>query len=506
MRAVTAEEARRLDAETIAGGTPGIVLMERAAARVAGEIGGVLGRRPELAADVVVLAGMGNNGGDGFEVARLLAAPRSRGRLTVLLVGDPARLTSDAATTFGRLEPAGIPVRQVRVPADLEPLRRATLAVDALFGTGLTRPVADGSLEEAAVRLASRAPFVVAVDLPSGLMGSEPGIPGSHVVADLTVTFGHPKIAHVRLPAAGECGRLVVAPIGLRGEDGTAEGSGPDGVTAVDVRRVIPRRAPDGHKGVYGTLGVIGGSVGMAGAPALAARAAFRCGAGKVVVLTPDAVRAIVHVLCPEATTAAREAGYGSFQALAVGPGLGTTGESERDLLDALASNLPVIFDADALNLAAGRPELFRRPAPTVLTPHPGEAARLLGVSTGEIGRDRRQAAVDLACRAGAVVVLKGFRSIVATPGGVVSIVLAGNPGMATGGSGDVLTGAVGAFLARGLGPREAACAGAFLHGLAGDLGGEVKGEESLTAADLIDYLPEAFLTLRSAADFGPGG
>jgi NAD(P)H-hydrate epimerase len=502
VRAVTAEEARRLDAETIAAGTPGIVLMERAASRVAQEILDLVGRRPRLGGEVVVLAGAGNNGGDGFEVARLLGASVSCGRVTVLLVGDPDRLPPDAATTFGRLGAAGIPVHRVRCPGDLEPLSRATLSVDALLGTGLSRPISPGSLEADAVERVSLAPYVVAVDLPSGLAGGRPDLPGPHVRADLTVTFGRPKIAHVRLPAAGACGRIVVAPIGLLGEAGSSVGSGPEVVSAGDAFRILPPRTPDGHKGTYGTVGIIGGQIGMAGAPALAARAAFRCGAGKVVVKAPDAVRPIVHALCPEATTISLGAVFGQVEALAVGPGLGTSGEAAEALREAAASPRPAVFDADALNLAAGVPEVFQRDAPTVLTPHPGEAARLLRVSTEAVGRDRVGAAVDLARRARSVVVLKGFRSVIASADGEVAIVLAGNPGMATGGAGDVLTGVIAALLARGLGARDAAAVGAFLHGLAGDLGRERMGEESLVAGDLVEFLPEAFLAVR----WGGGG
>lgn len=497
MRSVTAAEARRMDAETIAAGTPGIVLMERAAAHVAAEIARILVRRPELGTEVVVVAGSGNNGGDGFEAARLLREARAAGRVTTLLVGDPARLPPDAAETFARLRSAGGAVIRATASDGIEPIRRATLVVDALFGTGLSRPVDGGSLEGRAVELMNGGAFVVAVDVPSGLRGSEGALDGPHVWADVTVSFGSPKVCHVLLPAAGACGRLVVAPIGLLGEADGNGGSGPETVGAADAALLLPRRRAEGHKGTYGTLLVAGGAPGMAGAPALAARAAFRSGAGKVAVAAPADVRSIVHVLCPEATTAIEDADPAAFQALAVGPGLGTSGRGAAVLERALASAVPAVFDADALNLAAGNPERFLRRAPTVLTPHPGEAARLLGVSTAGIAKDRRSAALELAKRSGAVVVLKGFRSVVATPGGEAAYVLAGNPGMATGGSGDVLTGVIGALLARGVPARGAAAAGAFLHGLAGDLAAETLGEEGVVASDLVDRLPDAILSLE---------
>ena len=505
MRSVTAAEARRQDARTMAAGVPGIVLMERAAAQAAAEIARILGRRPALGAHVVVAAGTGNNGGDGFETASLLLSCPSVGRVTTLLVGEgPDELPADARTTYERLRSAGGAPIRVTAGSDLEPIRRATLVVDALFGTGLSRPISGESLSGSAVRLMNASPFVVALDIPSGLHGGERGIPGLHVAADVTVTFGCPKVAHVLSPSAGPCGRVVVAPIGLVGEEGGDEGTGPETVTAGEVGGLLPRRDPESHKGTYGTVCVSGGAVGMAGAPALAARAAFRSGAGKVVVSVPEEVRPIVHGLCPEATTAPEGADPAPFQALAVGPGLGTGGRSEQVFRQALRSGIAAVFDADALNLAAGQPELFVREARTVLTPHPGEAARLLGISTAQVGRDREGAALELARRSGAAVVLKGFRSIVATPAGEISYVLAGNPGMATGGSGDVVTGVIGALLARGLSARAAAAAGAYLHGLAGDLATEVLGEDGVTASDIVSRLPEAFSSL-SRVRFGAG-
>jgi len=504
VRAVTSEEARRLDEATIAAGTPGILLMERAAAAVAAEVEKVLERRSDLGGEIVVVAGAGNNGGDGLEVARLLSRGRP-GRVTVLLVGDPDRLPPDAATMRKRLEGSGASFRLVREEGDLEPLRGATLAVDALFGTGLTRPIGEGTLEEHAVRLLSLVPFGVAVDIPSGLFGGRKEIPGPHVEADLTVTFGRPKLAHVLTPAAGACGRLTVARIGLLAEQSPDEGSGPETVTGSDVARLFPRRPAESHKGTYGTLGVVGGADGMAGAPALAAQAAFRAGAGKVVVSAPEAVRHVVHLLCPEATTAAEEVDPSSWQAAAVGPGLGQTPESRTRLDRARKAPVPAVFDADALNLAGADPAFFRREFPTVLTPHPGEAARLLGTSTARIGLDRTGAASELARGSGAVVILKGFRSVVADPGGRIAFVLSGNPGMATGGAGDVLTGIVGAFLARGLDGWTAAAAGAYLHGLAGDLASERLGEEALTASDIVRALADAWLSLGNRRSHGPG-
>lgn len=491
MRVLGTAEARAADEATIAAGTPGIVLMERASEAVARECVRAIAASPLRGERIVVLSGTGNNGGDGFGAARLLRPSPAAGRVTVLLVGGREKVSGDAAEMLRRAEGEGVEVSEVEDAAGLEPLRSATLVIDALFGTGLSRPIDEGSLVDHAVRLASsRRAFVVAVDVPSGLDSGSGRADAPHVHADLTVTFGFPKLAHLLVPAAGSCGRVVVAGIGLvPGAGGTGA---PEAVTAPDVAPAFPRRPAGAHKGSYGTLAVVGGASGMAGAAALAARAAFRTGVGKVVVVADEASRPAIHALVAEATTAGLLPGSG-LTALAAGPGLGTSTVA-RGLLEAcLATSLPVVLDADALNLLAGNPEVLRgRSSPTVLTPHPGEASRLLGVPTAAVGADPEGAAKRLATASGATVVLKGFRSVIASPEGRTARVLSGNPGMASGGSGDVLTGVVGALLARGLPAWEAAGAGAFLHGLAGDLARERLGEEALAASDVSGALAEA--------------
>jgi NAD(P)H-hydrate epimerase len=502
VRFLSAEASRELDQETIASGTPGIVLMKRAAAAVAREAARALAARPERAARVVVLAGPGNNGGDGFEAARLLNASRTAAGIETLLLGDPDRLTGDARTTFGRLVQSGLPVRPVGSERDLEPLRNATLVVDALFGTGLTRPIAADSLAARAVALASSGrAFVVAVDVPSGLSGDRDDVPGPAVRADVTVTFGTPKRCHVYPPAAGLCGRIVVADIGHREVSPPAPGE-VEVIVAADVTPLFPPRDVTSHKGTYGHLLVAGGSAGFFGAPALAARAAHRSGAGLVTVAAEECVRAAVHVLSPETTTAPSDTDLSPYDALAVGPGLGRSEMSASLLSRLVAAAKPAVFDADALNLSSGAAFFATRLSPTVLTPHPGEAGRLLGTDAASVNADRTATARRLAALSNAVVVLKGFRSVVADPDGRAALVLAGNPGMASGGTGDVLTGVIGAFLSRGLSAYDAAAAGAFLHGVAGDLAAESAGEETLIASDITGHLGAAFGLLREAQPF----
>jgi ADP-dependent NAD(P)H-hydrate dehydratase / NAD(P)H-hydrate epimerase len=500
VRVLGAVEAREADARAIAAGTPGIVLMERASEALARECARAITARPLRGERVVVLCGTGNNGGDGFGAARLLRRSPLVGEVAVLLLGARERVAGDAARMLARLEAEGGVVVEVNVTSGLEPLRGATLVVDALFGTGLSRPLEEDSLHGLAVRLVSaRHAFVVAVDVPSGLDSGSGLADRPHVRADLTVTFGFPKTAHLLAPAAGSCGRVVVADIGL-GPGPAGEGF-PEAVTALDVAPVFPRRPASAHKGTFGTLGVVGGARGMAGAAALAARAAFRSGAGKVVVVAEEASRGAIHALVAEATTAVRLPVPG-LSAFAAGPGLGTSPASRALLDEVLGAGLAAVLDADALNLLSGRPEaLLGRELPTVLTPHPGEASRLLGIPTAAVVEDAEGAARLLAERSGATVVLKGFRSVVAAPGGRTARILAGNPGMASGGSGDVLTGVVGALLARGLSGWEAASAGAFLHGLAGDLAAERLGEDALTASDVAEAVGEA---VRIAGESGP--
>ncbi len=500
MKYLSADEARALDERTIAAGTPGLVLMKRAASAVLREAARALAARRERGARVVVLAGPGNNGGDGFEVARLLLASRVAPGVETLLLGNPDRLGADAKATFQRLGKAGGSVRTLDGEGDLVPLRSATLVVDALFGTGLSRPVEPGGLAARALASASASgAFVVAVDVPSGLSGDRDDLPGPCLRADVTVTFGAPKKCHVFVPAAGVCGRVVVADIGLLPPEAPPAG-GVEAVVAGDVAPLFPPRTAASHKGTYGHLLVAGGSDGMAGAPALAARAAHRAGAGLVTVSADAAVRSLVHALSPETTTVPADAEVPASEALAVGPGMGRSLEARARLERLAAIPVPAVFDADALNVAGEARFFAARRAPTVLTPHPGEAGRLLGVDAAAVNADRVGVARRIASLANAVVVLKGFRSVVADPGGRAALVLAGNPGMATGGMGDVLTGICGAFLARGLGAWDAARAAAWIHGAAGDLAAELVGEESLVASDALAFLRGAFGLLREAS------
>jgi len=511
---LTAGQMREADRRTIeGGGTPGLVLMESAGRAVADAIR----RRFPDARRPLILCGKGNNGGDGFVGARHLLSLGPK----VALLGERGEVRGDAQAQLGALERAGGIIEEIADAASWERFRPslddADLIVDALLGTGLRgQPTGISALAVAdlARRSHAQAP-IVAVDIPSGVSSDTGNVSWPTVTAALTVTFGAPKVGHVLPPACDRCGELVVADIGISAV--TIDGLAPELslIEDADVRAVYPPRPPASHKGSFGHLLIIGGSVGKTGAAGLAAAAALRSGVGLVTVATPAPALSAVAAWRAEAMTeplpasadgtvdrsgvdralaAARER-----DAVVLGPGLGLC-ESSRDFVRTFVARCPVplLVDADGLNaIAAGgrsaRARLLQRPLPTIVTPHPGEMGRLVGTTAEEVQRRRLETARDLARETGAVVVLKGQRTLVARPRGSSAVNPTGNPGMATGGTGDVLAGMIGALLARGTEAWAAACAGVYLHGAAGDVAGERKGQESLVAMDVVDVLPDAF-------------
>ncbi|MDD5563158.1 MAG: NAD(P)H-hydrate dehydratase [Thermoanaerobaculaceae bacterium] len=493
---------READRVTIAElGLPSLVLMESAAAAVAD----LVAERFPGVGRIAVACGPGNNGGDGLAMARLL---RCRGfDVGVGMLVARRSLKGDAAVQLELARRFGVPVSDCSRGGTArlaELLGGADVVVDALFGTGLDRPLTGRWAEAVSVVNRAGAP-VVAVDLPSGLLGSSAGADGPSVRADLTVTFAAPKVAHVLPPACWRCGEVAVAAIGI--PPWVADARMSLGlVEAEDVAGWLPRRGPDAYKGTFGHLLVVAGREGRAGAAALAARAAVRMGAGLVTVATTGAAGAAVQALAPEAMVDLLEAGEGGevagggiegslakATAVAVGPGLGT-GDGPRRLLGSILERWrgPLLLDADALTLLAGRLGTLRTRAVTpVLTPHPGELARLLGVATSEVTADRLGAACRAAEAGGAVVLAKGARTVIAGGGGVALVNPTGTSGLASGGAGDVLSGVVGALLAQWLAAREAAASGAYLHGRAAELAGE-RFPGAVPAGELVGYLAAA--------------
>ena len=506
------DRMREADRHTIEDlGLPGIVLMENAAT---GVVDALRERFPE-ARSVLVLCGSGNNGGDGLAAARHLA--NGGHRVEVLLLGDEDRLSPDAATNLRLARAFGVEVVIV-AGDDLDPLDRALQAdppdviVDAMLGTGLDRALS-GRLAAVAARLAGAAVPVVAVDVPTGLSGSSSEVAGPAVTADLTVTFAALKRCHLLPPAALHCGEVAVVDIGI---PPSALEAGCDlwWVEAEDAALMLPERAPDAHKGHFGHLLIVAGSTGRGGAVAMAARSAVVAGAGLVTMAVPEPLVPVVDGACLEAMThplaADRDGGVAvpdgleplldRMTAVATGPGMGT-GDGAARTLEWLLERWPgpLLLDADAVNLLAGRPErLAGRGVPPVLTPHPGELARLLGRPTTEVVGSRLEAAREAAGRSGAVVVAKGFRTIVAAPDGQAWINPTGDSHLASGGSGDVLTGIIAGLLAQGVDPIRAAVVGCWLHGRAGELGGAVF-PAATPASKLPELVAEAWRELTGA-------
>lgn len=447
-------------------------LMERAGAALAAEIQRLL---PPDSIPLIV-AGPGNNGGDGFVAARLLkqagVAP------TVVSAGEPARLPTDARAAYDAWLATG-----GTVCADI-PDMQFGLAVDALFGIGLARPI-EGKPAELIARINALPCPVLAVDIPSGLCAETGRVLGCAVRASNTLSFIAAKPGLYTLEGPDHCGEVIIDDLGL--DIGNAGGI----LIGRDLFGTQLRARPrNSHKGDFGSVGILGGAPGMAGAALLAGRAALKLGAGRVYVGMLE--RLEVDPLQPELMLRPAEEALHLATALAVGPGLGQSAEAVDLLRRAIDSALPLLLDADALNLIAAHPvladKIARRESATIMTPHPAEAGRLLGTSTEAVQADRLAAALELARRHHAIVVLKGCGSIVATPDGRWFINASGNAGLASAGSGDVLAGMIAALLAQHWPATEAALGAVHLHGAGADkLVRSGTGPVGLTASELID-------------------
>lgn len=449
---------------------------------------------------VLVLAGPGNNGGDAFVIARHLKSWWFD--VTVAFHGDAARLSQDAtAAMHAWQDAAGATL------ADVPPGRRWDLVIDGLFGIGLQREVSGPYLELVRLMNAQRAP-VLAVDIPSGLESDSGRILGNAVRAAHTVTFIGLKPGLLTRDGPDCCGRLHLRTLGL--DTNSIERPSAWLVNDSMLAATLPPRRRNSHKGMFGDVGIIGGAEGMVGAALLAGRAALRIGAGRVYcgLLAADAPP--VDFAQPELML--RSAGFliepGHANVLVVGPGLGTTSNAAYLVKAAVETSLPLLLDADALNLVAGDPDLqgrlAGRSAPTVLTPHPAEAARLLARSTADVQADRVAAALDIATRYRSACVLKGAGSLCAFPDGTWYVNPSGNPGMAAAGMGDVLSGLVGGLLAQGADLRSATLCGVYLHGAAGDLCLlRSKGPAGLTASEVTNAARDIFNCPEAGASGG---
>jgi NAD(P)H-hydrate epimerase len=460
---------------------------------------------------VVIVCGKGGNGGDGFVVARWLK--RAGHAVQVFLLAPPDELRGDAAVKYREMR--GLRAHVVRDDGALaRALAGADLVVDALLGTG-TRGAPAPAMARAIELINAAGRPVVALDIPSGLSADGEPPAGPYIRAVLTTTFAGLKRGLVAGHGPDAAGRVEVVDIGVAPAE-VARGIDTFVLEAADVAAHFPPRPREGHKGTYGHLLLVAGAVGKTGAAALAARAAMRAGAGLVTVATAGSAQPAVAALLLEAMTEPlpeTEAGSLALKsrerlhdllerrdALALGPGLGLDEDTQalaRGLV--FESARPCVVDADALSALAGHLDRLRGArAPRCLTPHPGEMARMLGVSVADVQRDRIRTVRQFATAWGVHVVLKGATSVIGTPEGLVLLNPTGNPGMASGGTGDVLTGVLGAFLARGLAAADALASAVYLHGLAGDVAAARQGQESLIAGDVIEALPAAFAALRA--------
>lgn len=508
MKIATAEQMLLCDRLTSAEyNIPGLELMENAGRGTVAAMARHFGRLAER--KVLIFTGPGNNGGDGLVIARLLLEQGARPQVVSLVPLE--KLQGDAARNLERVKQLAMPLYTCLDEEELSWVERlvgeSDLLVDALFGTGLRSPVT--GVFAAVIRClnASEVP-VVAVDIPSGLAG-DTGIPqGVSVRARLTCTYGLPKFAQVEPPGKEYVGLLEVIDIGIPAEVVERIGITVEWLDHAWVKGVIPARGVASHKGTFGHLLALAGSLGKAGAAVLCGLGAARSGAGLVTIAAPKMLCGVVQGALPEAMTEPlafsqnylSEPDYEQLlasahgkAAVAVGPGLGTaeeTGQVVRKFYRELRQ--PMVVDADGLNLLAGEVAVLAA-GPRVLTPHPGEMSRLAGISTVEIQGKRRAVAADFAKRHGVYLVLKGASTIIAAPDGRLAINPTGNPGMAAGGMGDVLTGLIGGLLAQGVAPFEAACLGVYVHGLAGDRIVRAGRPFGFLAGELAAEIPAAF-------------
>lgn len=488
---VTAEEMRALDRSTIDDiGIPALVLMETAGRGVAAA---ALRMLDPVLGQVAVVCGPGNNGGDGFVIARVL---RDRGIDAVAYLAVPrAAIRGDALTHLEILERAGGVVRSIATPAELaalpDAISSAALAIDALFGIGSLRTI-EGHLASVVARI-NAAPLRLAVDLPSGLAADTGATLGAVVHADRTATMAVRKIAQVSAPGFTQCGVIEVVDIGIPPTVLARIAIHAALVEESDIRGVLPAIAPLDHKGTRGHVLVISGEASMRGAGRLAAAAALRAGAGLVTLAGDGVTEAPDSVMTRALDGGTLADALERKAAVVIGPGLGNTALAATRIAEVLGSAIPAVLDADALNILATDPSAIARAAgPIVITPHPGEAARLLGATIAAVESDRLGAARALAAKTLAVVVLKGARTVVCdgTMGSrgprqstaYCTINPTGGPALATGGSGDVLAGTIAALLAQGLSPGDAARAAVFVHGRAGDALEAVHGRGAVSS------------------------
>lgn len=514
MKVLTSQQMKEIDRKAIEEiGIIGPILMENAGLQI---FKAVIERFPEIQKErIAIIAGKGNNGGDGLVVARHLLNQGCDPQ--VLLLAQKTEVRGDAALNLGIAEKIGIRIKEIPAPRAWHSRKKdlfgSTIIVDAVFGTGLIKPAA-GIYALVIEDINKSEAFKVAVDIPSGLSSDTFRIIGPCVRADLTVTLAAPKIAHVFPPAEEYVGELVVGDIGM--PDFLFE-SEELKLELIEKQRLLPyfaARKKDSHKGTFGHLFILSGSIGKTGAAAMAAKAALKMGAGLVTVGTPESclpmiARSMVELM----TEPLPETEKGSLSkdalerilallegkdGLMIGPGISTHPSTAELVLSLLPKiEVPVMIDADALNILASKLQLLKSlRQPVVLTPHPGEFARLLDLSTKDVVENKLELAPRFAQEYGVYLVLKGYRTLIVTPEGTVYINPTGNPGMATAGTGDVLSGMIASMMIQEKKLLEAILSAVYVHGVSGDISAEKLGERAITAGNLITHLPSALKRL----------
>ncbi len=487
MKLITSTQMRELDRRAIESGISGEELMLTAGEGLAEAIRKLAAQHQLVDSPVLFVAGPGNNGGDAFVAARSLY--EADWPVECWLACPEDRLKGDALLHFRRMKKAGVELKVMVQEADwkyaAECGTEAEIVVDGLLGTGASGEPR-GTIAEAISFVDAQADhaLIVAIDVPSAMA----------VRSDLTVTMGLPKIDCVE-PENVDCvGNLEVVDIGIPSEFIEALESETELITPADLAPLFPRRPRSAHKGDFGHLLCIGGSKGFSGAIAMASKAALRSGAGLISAFVPEAIHSLVAATVPEAMVHSSFPD-GKWTAVLVGPGMGRSATTREQVLHLLeSSKVPVVLDADAITVLADHIDAIAAAScPVILTPHPGEFAALFDLKVDEVQEDRLTMARMAAARLRATVVLKGAGTIVAAPDRPAGINMTGNPGMASGGSGDVLAGLLAGLAAQGMDPFEAACAAVWLHGHAGDLAAAEKSQASMLATDIIEKLPEAF-------------
>lgn len=514
MKVATAHQMAELDRVTIEEyGIPSLVLMENAGRSCTDRILLILedkGLSPQEAS-IAVVCGKGNNGGDGLVIARHL---HNRGAyVEVFLLDEPDRLSNDARVQYEILQKLDVEVRLIRDQEGVEDLRtyleEVHLCIDAILGTGLSSAL--GGLVKDVVEVINLSMATVfAVDIPSGIDATSGRILGEAIRADFTGTFGLLKLGQVLLPGSIHCGETDIYDIGIPSRAVFEAGIKTEALDERVVKSMLSIRPPDFHKGDAGRVHVIGGFPGMTGAPCLAGNAAVRMGAGLVTVAVPSSLRPVVEAKLMEVmSTGIPDGGRERFtrdmipellervakaDVIVVGPGMGSYPEAKEFIADLLPRiRVPFLLDADGLNALGGDLAILRTAkAPCILTPHPGEMSRLTGESVEAIEASRIGAAQHLAEEQDVTVILKGARTVIATPKGDVFINTTGNPYMASGGMGDALSGMIAALASQGLSPNDAACAGVYLHGMSADILVRRHPMSPVSATDVIGNIPEA--------------